>query len=846
MSYSSTGNIYIDNTSNGLNNISFTDINTNNITTNTETFTTLTGINYPGSGSSINVDILRANSISGGPVSDSQLVLSQLETNNSVSTLKLAPSGITGPTVVPSIVFGYNSTTGQGVAQSYNGSNTPDNLLINPLGGKVILSNSGGTVLVDNIASQTAGQFMLVNGEIGFHNNLVKNDSDNITINANNSTNPNMFFQSQGTNMLSINGTNNVQLKSYTNMLEGATGSVNITFPSATGTLALVGQVSGISHIVTYQPNGTADIVNNVFTDFSLLATYVSTNFLNSQCTILVDGSFSVNNICNVPAGTYGLCSYVIFQGLETSSITNEFVTLNLVADVILNNINQMDIKAVYIQHQNTVNPCITLNNIAFYLQLYDMTISSYSPQPFIQVIDNGSVYVNQFAYSGFYSGTGGPCISYTGITGSTGYIVDTLYDQGYLLANTFQGSNIYLYPVDSASVDPSYNANINYYASVSNQVAYTPANPPFWGGITGPGGSLNVGICLDYISTISITGPTGPTGAMGMTGSTGSTGPAGPTGPTGPGSSVSAISEWNPETNYVVGNNVYYNNLPFLSLTSSQNVIPSFPTTITYNAGGTPVSTNINQGNVELSCKYTVHQNSIITQVRVWRGTSETAGAHNWTIWDSVGNVLTSGIINLNVAGWNYAYLATPLTVLTSTQFSVSYTVVQYAAETSSSSGATVYIDFNNGFLASPGVYPTAATNTNNYVEAVFVLATTPWENLAVNTPLTYSQMILITNTVLGPQTIFYFPLDLSSRFLNTVTFCYTNSTSTSITLQLSDYLNSNAAICSITDSSSGGGTVVTMSTSSFTNVPTTPTIISLFANVNLGTGVFYSLNII
>ena len=180
-------------------NLTVNNITANNINTNTETFTTLTGNNYPGPGSTINVDRLNANNISGGPISDSQLVLTQLETTNSVSTLKLAPSGVTGPTVVPSIVMGFNSTTGQGVLQSYNDSTTPDNLLINPLGGKVILSNSGGTALVDNIASQTAGQFMLVNGEIGFHNNVIKNDSDNITINANNSTNPNMFFQSQGT-----------------------------------------------------------------------------------------------------------------------------------------------------------------------------------------------------------------------------------------------------------------------------------------------------------------------------------------------------------------------------------------------------------------------------------------------------------------------------------------------------------------------------------------------------------------------------------------------------------------------------------------------------------------------
>ncbi|MGO9387685.1 MAG: beta strand repeat-containing protein [Methanobacterium sp.] len=795
-------------------------ITTTNLNTTNENFMTLTGYNYPGSGSVINVDRLNANNISGGPISDSQLVLGQLETTNSVSTLKLAPSGVTGPTVVPSLVMGFNSTTGQGVLQSYNDSTTPDNLLINPLGGKVILSNSGGTALVDNIASQTAGQFMLVNGEIGFHNNVIKNDSDNITINANNSTNPNMFFQSQGTNMLSINGTTNVQLKSYTNMLEGATGSINITFPSATGTLALVSQIAP-------GPTGPVGPTGAQGPTGSIGPTGAIGPTGNTGSSISYIGSWDSGI-------TYSIGNVVFYTNNSYVSLTNS-------------NIN------------NNPNPSMA------YMIWNGGTMSNLSVGP----IELG---VN---FTLPPSGGMINALAYYQVSTMTGMIDINLWDTNthinlYNTTVTASGTNGWIY----VSIPPQVfnigsNLTVSYGISSSESIPYATYTPTPTGGLlylesvysntqgTFPTIAYANGFLADIqfyptaqwsLIALGVTGPSGPTGATGVTGptgSTGATGPIGPTGATGP-SGVSAISEWNPETNYVAGNNVFYNNLPFLSLTTNQNVPPTFPTTITYNAGGTPSSANINQGNVELSCKYTVHQNSIITQVRVWRGTSETAGAHNWTIWDSVGNVLTSGIINLNVAGWNYAYLATPLTVLTSTQFSVSYTVVQYAAETSSSSGATAYIDFNNGFLSSPGVYPTAATNTNNYVESVFVLATTPWENLAVNTPITYSQMITITNTVLGPQTIFYFPLDLSSRFLNTVTFCYTNSTSTSITLQLSDYLNSNAAICSITDSSSGGGTVVTMSTSSFTNVPTTPTIISLFANVNSGTGVFYSLNII
>jgi hypothetical protein len=164
-----------------------------------------------------------------------------------------------------------------------------------------------------------------------------------------------------------------------------------------------------------------------------------------------------------------------------------------------------------------------------------------------------------------------------------------------------------------------------------------------------------------------------------------------------------------------------------------------------------TPALTNNSDGssaNYELGTAFTSTVAGQIIAVRFWKASNET-GTHTGRIWSSTGQLLTSVTFSSEtVSGWQQQILATPLSIVASTQYVVSvntgntfYVATNSGLASQAVNGNLLSVVGKNGLYGSTGTFPTNSwMNSNYFRDIVFVAGTVTGTTYSVSGSITPS----------------------------------------------------------------------------------------------------------
>jgi hypothetical protein len=221
------------------------------------------------------------------------------------------------------------------------------------------------------------------------------------------------------------------------------------------------------SQTVTFQPGGLTNTFP-IFNLFGSLSAYITTQPSIQSWTILVDGSFASGSPA-IETGVFPLPTAVAFVALANSNFASGAVSF---------------VNFPYIQF-NGSNPVFTVGaGLTLDVTLtYSTILAGYNP--FFAATSGGNIviFVQTFATIGSAPGPSPPVLTIDG--SSTGAIV--VLETGQVVAGAATvatGGSLQILLVDSASVDPSYQAAPGISVSllsIASQVGYTPSTPSNW-----------------------------------------------------------------------------------------------------------------------------------------------------------------------------------------------------------------------------------------------------------------------------------------------------------------------------------------------------------------------------
>lgn len=191
-------------------------------------------------------------------------------------------------------------------------------------------------------------------------------------------------------------------------------------------------------------------------------------------------------------------------------------------------------------------------------------------------------------------------------------------------------------------------------------------------------------------------------------------------------------IGIWNTAVNYLITQNVVFNNVFYQALENNNAVTPlNF---LGLYSGAGPTNSNVgSSGTVELGDRYTTSSNIYITSFSIFVGNGETLSSHTIRVWNGAGTLIYSQncLFYLN-NGYNIFPLTTVQKILSGSTFTISYTplVKQPQTVVTGPIADTSQITFVNGYENTTTTYPTSLSSVRHFCQFQYTI--NPWYPIA------------------------------------------------------------------------------------------------------------------
>jgi hypothetical protein len=293
------------------------------------------------------------------------------------------------------------------------------------------------------------------------------------------------------------------------------TAGHNINITNGNGSITIANNM--VENYAIYRPSGVDDLTKNIFTSFSTLVTFATTNYPNGPFSIYFDSSVIGTQIISLPGGNYTLPTHCRWIGMPAENMTFTYAVpgpvLRNVGDIVFDSsLTHLNIENLFIEFTNDNAPNFTdTMNVVF--SHFSGALRNGNNQP-IWYYENYADCAQILLYGGNVLATvnsGGTAVGIIHNARAAGAplpvsAIGQCYVNPYIFGFSGPGTNIILYITSDCdfSVYKSMveaEVDIRYTRNASQNVDYVATDDTAW---TAKFGSIptKVNSALDLIST--------------------------------------------------------------------------------------------------------------------------------------------------------------------------------------------------------------------------------------------------------------------------------------------------------------------------------------------------------